>query len=206
MKPNIRIAAVLAAAYSLTLCGCSPVQNSAPAASVSESSQTQAAADDDFLMSAEITHPESTDKQTVWLLFVKKDGSVLAAEYSNDESYDFFRKKAQRDPEIWNHLQEIQTLGKLTDEECSSLAEAIAAADPNAEKKTRSEREPTPDVQETYQIVYDLYLPDQPTLYAAYARGEQKGESIRSKDPNAMKAVSIIEESGIFQQWLQEHK
>ena len=57
-----------------------------------------------------------------------------------------------------------------------------------------------------YELVYQCYIPDSPTTYTALAWGPEKGDSIRTKDPNALAAISIIDENALFQQWRQAHE
>lgn len=142
----------------------------------------------------------------IYMLFVTKDGSVFTTQYCNDNDYDFNRRKALRDPEIFNQTDPMTKIGKPTETECSRLAEAVADTNPEAACFVRnSAKEPVPDVQETQQLSHQLYLSGASDIYVAYSAGEQKGVSVRSEDPNAMEAVHMIQDTEIFQQWLQNH-
>ena len=104
---------------------------------------------------------------------------------------------------IWNQQGSLESSQK---KRLSKLAEAIAGTDTNAGWYDRSSDEETLlEVQENYEISYDLYIPGQSPVYAAYCFGEESGVVFRSNDPHAMEAVHIIHETDIYQQWLQNY-
>lgn len=206
MKNTVRTVLFTAAALLCsTLCGCAHSSTE----SVSEISVTEPASapavQDDLLLGIDLTHPDSDDKDTVYMLFVKKDGTVITTQYTRESDYNFFLQKALRNPDIWDHAAPAAEIGRLTDAELTALSDAAAAADPDAEKTERGENEPTPDVQETYHLTYYLYPAGAPNTFTVLASGEQKGVSLRSGDPNAQKAVKLIQDSELYQQWLKAH-
>ena len=206
MKNTLRTVFFTAAAVlCATLCGCAHSSTE----SVSEISVTEPASapavQDDLLLGIDLTHPDSDDRDTVYMLFVKKDGTVITTQYTRESDYNFFLQKALRNPDIWNHAEPAAEIGRLTDAELTALSDAAAAADPNAEKTERGENEPTPDVEETYHLTYYLYPAGKPEICTVMAIGAEKGVSLRSDDPNAQKAVKLIQDSELYQQWLKAH-
>lgn len=197
----------------LLACGChaDPVQSpdlSAQTASQTDSSPqdtTTVSPDDAMLCCVDLTHPDSDDRDMIYMFFVDQNGAVFTSQYCNDKGYDFVRKKALRDPDVFNQADPLQEIGSLSDQELHNLADAVASVDPDADKYIRDSEEPIPDVLETYHLMYSLYLPDCPTVYTAYSAGAQKGVSLRSNDPNAIAATDIINDTALFQQWLQSN-
>ena len=206
MKITVRTVFFTAAALLCsTLSGCAHSSTE----SVSEVSVTEPASapavQDDLLLGIDLTHPDSDDRDTVYMLFVKKDGTVITTQYTRESDYNFFLQKALRNPDIWDHAAPAAEIGKLTDAELTALSDAAAAADPDAEKTERGEDEPTPDVEETYHLTYYLYPAGKPEICTVLAIGAEKGVSLRSEDPNAQKAVELIKASELYQQWLKAH-
>ncbi|MBR4201358.1 MAG: hypothetical protein IKQ91_08840 [Oscillospiraceae bacterium] len=189
-------------------CGAADSVQSETESVISEAS-AEPAAEDNLLFCVDLEHPDDADRDTratVFLFFVEQDGNVLTTQYLNQEGYDFFGKKARRDPDIFNHADPPEQLGSLSEDELNRLKEAVSQISPDAERYVRGSDEPAPDVQEMYELVYQCYIPDSPTTYTALAWGPEKGDSIRTKDPNALAAISIIDENALFQQWRQAHE
>ncbi len=189
-------------------CAEQPAAPSEPEVTVTEpasSSAPDASAQNDYLIDVDLTFPDSKQQNTVYMFFVKQDGTVLTTQYNADSGNDFIRKKALLDPGIFDLADPVQETGRLTEAETGKLTAEVAAVDPESERYKRPDDEPTVDVEETYHLTYAFRLSGQSTQFVALSRGEQKGTSIRSEDPHAAAAISVIEDSALFQQWLQDH-
>ena len=84
-------------------CGCAeqPAASSEPEVTVTEpasSSAPDASAQNDYLIDVDLTFPDSKQQNTVYMFFVKPDGTVLTTQYDTDNGNDFIRKKALLDP------------------------------------------------------------------------------------------------------------
>ena len=157
-----------------------------------------------LLMTIECTYLyRSQVKDTFFLMCVLSCGDVWAitADFKTYHMFDTC------DDSVWSLIPEPNYLGRLEAGEIATFTELISKVDINSEYYSRPIDE-TPNVEDLEYYRIHCYLPLKDggrTQYLIKSYGGSSGTSDETRDANAIAALEIIQNSMLYEKWLETH-
>lgn len=160
---------------------------------------------DNLLMTIKCRYPGSQVEWTYFLLCVLSCGDVWAITYSEDD--ELFQKFDIGEESIWSLNPAPVCLGRLETSEFDTFKEYFLKIDRNSGYDSRSEDQIPSVEEEEYDDVH-CYLPldnGGREQYLIISYGACSGISDVMKDDNAIAALKVIQNSKLYEKWLETH-
>lgn len=160
---------------------------------------------DNLLMTIKCRYPGSQVEDTYFLLCVLSCGDVWAITYSEHD--ELFNKFDIGEESIWSLNPAPVCLGRLETSEFDMFKDNFLKIDRNSEYDSRSEDEAPSVEEEEYDDVH-CYLPlenGEREQYLIISYGYCSGISEVMKDDNAIAALKVIQDSKLYEKWLEMH-
>lgn len=146
-------------------------------------------------------------EHTCYLYFVQLDGSIYSAiyKYQDEKKEGFFSMIGQGDDKCFDYLDQIEYLGRLSDEQTSQLIDYYVSIDLHSDYyDVNKESEATPDVIRTWwrdEIAY-VFTEDggKQEFLIQWLNGEQ-GVFRETYDENALAMRDLICKDSTFLEW-----
>lgn len=162
-----------------------------------------------LLITVQCTFKKPEYRDTLYYLCFFKDGTAYSMDYCTEAeegySYEFLTRLYSADDSCWDYANNISLVGNISDTEKDELCNYISAIDLDSDFFDRAaEGYDVPDVEETIYYVFYAYVNsgEGVEVFEIQSRGEETYESYETRDPHALTALELVENSAVYSEWM----